>query len=589
MEAAGLALAILPLLLNQLDNYVQGLETLGEFRNRKYRRRLESYLTKLGNEQTFFINTLGRSLEGVVEYEDNIESDKISQLKELWERPTLQSILQEKLGIQYRPFLRTMTELSDLLKKLSASLGWDELPDEVTWKDSISFKQEFTKLKHILSKTVYNDLFDRINMANQHLEKLVEHSNRLSVARRRTMKKRPLQQLKRSRRFAHSLHSAVVMGKYWNCSCRDRHVIHFVLRPPCFDSNEATGPSDKPRFCVKFVLPNSVGSSQASTKWYEVEMESEYVDPHTMAQVPESILRSAQKSPSNLKRPKVSFSIPTPQDENNRATGDFQDFPLPLSSISDICLTLSNIPTDHKQREPLGCIMEGANKHTMYYAGNILECSNWQGKSLETLLESSSNLLEVQRSGGYLFSHEDRLRLAVNLASNVLQFHGNWLRSPWQATDIMFLEPLHTSVTTPYVVWDIGDSATGASTANMCQEHLNTSLIRSKILFPLGIVLVELSLGHTLRSLRIPEDYDQNEANTDLKTAARLLNSYYVTSQSGPEYHAVVERCLFWNGSQSLTLENDEMQDEIYQQIVLPLVENLKSFEKVSLRQNSDF
>ncbi|KAJ5771982.1 hypothetical protein N7520_002511 [Penicillium odoratum] len=219
MEAAGLALAILPLLLNQLDNYVQGLETLGEFRNRKYRRRLESYLTKLGNEQTFFINTLGRFLEGIVEYEDNIESEKISQLKELWERPTLQSILQEKLGIQYRPFLRTMTELSDLLKKLLARLGWDELPEEVTWKDPISFKREFTKLKHILSKTVYNDLFDRINVANQHLEKLVEHSNRSSVTRRRTMKKRPLQQFKRSRRFAHSLHSAVVMGHYWNCSC----------------------------------------------------------------------------------------------------------------------------------------------------------------------------------------------------------------------------------------------------------------------------------------------------------------------------------------------------------------------------------
>ena len=98
MEAAGLALAILLLRLNQLDNYVQGLKTLGDFRNRGYRRTLEGYLTRLGNEHTFFINTIERSLEGVIEYRDGIESDKVGQLKELWEKPGLQSMLQEKLG-----------------------------------------------------------------------------------------------------------------------------------------------------------------------------------------------------------------------------------------------------------------------------------------------------------------------------------------------------------------------------------------------------------------------------------------------------------------------------------------------------------
>jgi hypothetical protein len=38
IELAGIALAILPLLITQLDNYMQGIETLGDFRTRRYRK-----------------------------------------------------------------------------------------------------------------------------------------------------------------------------------------------------------------------------------------------------------------------------------------------------------------------------------------------------------------------------------------------------------------------------------------------------------------------------------------------------------------------------------------------------------------------
>jgi hypothetical protein len=67
MEGAGVALAILPFLLNQLDNYVQGLETLKGFRAKRYRRELDGYLSGLWTQQAIFVNTLERSLDGVVD------------------------------------------------------------------------------------------------------------------------------------------------------------------------------------------------------------------------------------------------------------------------------------------------------------------------------------------------------------------------------------------------------------------------------------------------------------------------------------------------------------------------------------------
>lgn len=45
VEVAGLALALIPLLVNQLDNYARGFERIRALR--RYRRELQSYATGL--------------------------------------------------------------------------------------------------------------------------------------------------------------------------------------------------------------------------------------------------------------------------------------------------------------------------------------------------------------------------------------------------------------------------------------------------------------------------------------------------------------------------------------------------------------
>jgi hypothetical protein len=126
MEAAGVVLAVLPLLLNQLDNYVQGFETLKGFRAKRYRRELDGYLSSLGTQQAIFVNTLERSLDGVVEYPNDIDDLINSPSGGLWKEPTLQSRLKSKMDRNYIPFERTMTEISVLLEELSLKLGWDK-------------------------------------------------------------------------------------------------------------------------------------------------------------------------------------------------------------------------------------------------------------------------------------------------------------------------------------------------------------------------------------------------------------------------------------------------------------------------------
>ncbi|GLI76002.1 hypothetical protein PoHVEF18_004268 [Penicillium ochrochloron] len=126
MEGAGVTLAILPLLLNQLDNYVQGLETLKGFRAKRYRRELDGYLSSLGTQQAIFVNTLERSLDGVVDYQNDVDDLIGSPSGTLWKEPTLHLKLKAKMDRNYTPFERTMTEMSVLLEELSRKLGWDK-------------------------------------------------------------------------------------------------------------------------------------------------------------------------------------------------------------------------------------------------------------------------------------------------------------------------------------------------------------------------------------------------------------------------------------------------------------------------------
>ena len=123
VETVGLVLAIFPLLVNQLDNYVQGLETIKSFRTRIYRRELDRYFTRLGTQKTMLLDTLEQSLDGVVEYEDEISELIQNPLGPRWKDLAFQAKLHKKLDRDYDAFIRTMTDLSSLLEHLQSKLG----------------------------------------------------------------------------------------------------------------------------------------------------------------------------------------------------------------------------------------------------------------------------------------------------------------------------------------------------------------------------------------------------------------------------------------------------------------------------------
>ncbi|KAJ5834038.1 hypothetical protein N7447_000064 [Penicillium robsamsonii] len=218
--------------------------------------------------------------------------------------------------------------------------------------------------------------------------------------------------------------------------------------------------------------------------------------------------------------------------------------------IVDICSTLSTLGSHGETNELLGFISDENHRHNVYYVQKL--AGNMRSQSLAELTTASSDIFKAHH-GSFHFTWGHRLRVAVNLACSVLQFHGRWLKSQWSSRDIMFTKNSSWDIDKPYVLWN------------------------SEILFPLGLVLVELSLCWALEALRIPDDDDRVEVFQNLKTATCLLQ--FVGEQSGAEYEQVARRCLLWSGTKETILESEQMQDEIFQLIISPLVENLRSFE----------
>lgn len=124
IKATSIVLALLPLLINQLNNYMQGLETLKSLIGKRYLRELESYLTNLGAQQAIFFNTLGHALEDTLIVNKATISMWIRNLKaDSHVGQVIYETLQTRLGTSFDPFMRTTQELSNLLGELSNKLG----------------------------------------------------------------------------------------------------------------------------------------------------------------------------------------------------------------------------------------------------------------------------------------------------------------------------------------------------------------------------------------------------------------------------------------------------------------------------------
>lgn len=295
-------------------------------------------------------------------------------------------------------------------------------------------------------------------------------------------------------------------------------------------------------------------------RWHEVEAKP---DNHRF---PQELCRDSHTTLSQQglsidgNIPNISFPQGVSGTEQGTVIGA-QDLPAAVQ-ITNMCVSLSAVGINESNEMLLGYVADTMHRHNIYHLrSNAESVRNIYSKSLEELfaiLSSSPSDIAAQET----FTVQDRLKIAVDLACAVLQFHGSWLKREWRARDIMVFKdprvskpepvPKPVPVPIPYIEWDLNNEPS--------QVQAGTPFIH------LGFILVELSQCQTLEALKTGEDHDEVQVVANRNTALRLLP--FVEATSGQSYRQVTEQCLNWP---NCTLDNDNISKAV-RSIIAPLV-----------------
>jgi hypothetical protein len=194
------------------------------------------------------------------------------------------------------------------------------------------------------------------------------------------------------------------------------------------------------------------------------------------------------------------------------------------------------------------------------------DTDTWSVSSLRTVLNDSR------------FARRDRLKLAVTLASSVLQLHETpWLDRNWGKDNIFFVNKPGTTIFDQPFVSQHFSHAIPAVTKDM--PRAMSRIIRNQSLYALGVALIELWYGKALSDLHKEQDGTHNTGTpqvdlmTEWNTADRLVDELY--SEAGSKYGDAVRRCIRCDfDCRASSLEDVQFQREVYQGVVAQLKEN---------------
>ena len=124
IEAAGLVLAVLPIVVNGLQHFIEGMETIKSWK--RYKRELAKYSRTLETQQIVYLNTIERLFEGIIQSNDELEALMEDPEGAFSDKPQYEEGLRNRLGRSYNNYLLIMADMLEALKTARKELGIDE-------------------------------------------------------------------------------------------------------------------------------------------------------------------------------------------------------------------------------------------------------------------------------------------------------------------------------------------------------------------------------------------------------------------------------------------------------------------------------
>ncbi len=124
IEAAGLVLAVFPIVVNGLQHFTEGVETIKSWK--RFRRELDKYSRTLETQRIVYLNTIERLFEGIIHSNDELDAFMKNPGGAFSHKPEYEERLTTRLGRSYGNYTRIMADMLESLEAARKELGIGE-------------------------------------------------------------------------------------------------------------------------------------------------------------------------------------------------------------------------------------------------------------------------------------------------------------------------------------------------------------------------------------------------------------------------------------------------------------------------------
>ena len=620
IEGAGLALAVLPILLSVAKHYDDCLSPF--MRYKKFSKEAKCYHRQLEVQKAIYRNACLRLLEDVAEH--GIASRMLSTPgDDAWLNQRLDGLIVKQLGNSKEACVAAVKLIEEKLQDideehqkfkvildqekqvLTDGIGTNS-PLEASPADYVQGSSVSVPRKSLKSRVAGKLSFSlKASKLEDNVAKLRQYNNDLnfiSCQTRGLASNRPQLQRSSPREVHEEVERCGLIGKASQqvysalgnaCTKHTLHQAHCcveVRQTPNDEENcsqfrfdmafthlSLAGSADKSDL-LWFVVKSTIGDALVQGECNAISMLHGDLKRTLKRQIerdPTVFAKKAKKCvtsrmPTQATTPtSIPPSIPPPAPTESRSL-DFEKI-----MRKDFCDILRRCYRESQQETACVCVLQDTPtfRNVVFPSPSALRTQRRQAISLGQVIASSSQGT-VTRVPLY-----ERIRLAKSLAVAVLQYHDTpWLGMSWRSEDVYFFGHPEEDATsriltlTPHLNAKVEASDRQLSRAENCP---NRTFVRNPLLFSLGIVLLEIAHFSGLQDLQQPSDLEKNQENqcTEFFVARRLAKQ--ADTHMGHRYHSIVERlieCDFGCGSD---LNDKKLQIAFYSEVIYPL-ENLE-------------
>ena len=449
-EVAGLALAVLPLLVSAAEHYDDCIRPI--LRYRKIVKDIQLFQRRLEVQQALFKNQCRIVLEGIVDHDAAVRMLAVGHDDPLWRDADLERQLNESFGECLRSWVTSIDLTSEKLqeiekesRKLQAMIDPAQTLKRRLAKKILYCLSESPLERYIASLRDLND--DFIKISNQITFKNVLQSTSFNAPGK--VHDKGLLTYKKIREASAKVYEA--LGKA--CTKHSEHLALFCIDP--VDPTDELRGSDlctQIKFKIAFSrkpllsLDSQRSSDQEEPMWFMIDtitddavvVRSAYPTDVLPRLIPQTLKREldiASAQPAKKTQKSVHFqTIDTPH-RWRRPEQDHTTELVPVQQLrKDFCDLLREQSRTSNPEHACLCMLENAGniKHRVYRPPKDKCYTSKQRKSLEELMTSTYSPL------GDLSMFE-KFRLAKSLAITVLRYFSTpWLASAWRSNDIFF-------------------------------------------------------------------------------------------------------------------------------------------------------